>query len=219
MYKVSFELTGETALLMHADDLAGSDRVQAWIKDKANKNASKAGDDRTPPWTWQTYLYTDGAHLTIPAGNLMVCLRQAGAKKILQGQKTFKELTQNGMAVEGEYLDFFCRGQQIQMASITAFQDKSFPEHMREAEKLGFQVWAKRVKNPNGNSKHVRCRAKFGGGAWLVKGTVAVTDQLLTFEVLKELFDIAGRVGLCDWRPGCKTPGNYGMFIAKLKKG
>ncbi len=39
----------------------------------------------------------------------------------------------------------------------------------------------------------------------------------LTFKVLEDIFTIAGMVGLCDWRPGGKTPGPFGMFTSKLK--
>ncbi len=38
-------------------------------------------------------------------------------------------------------------------------------------------------------------------------------DDQITEDVLKSLFEYAGTYkGLCDWRPGGKTPGPYGMF-------
>ena len=91
--KVAFELTGEMPLLMHSDDVEAADELKEWRKDPANKDLSVAGDDRSPAWTWQTYLYSDGEHVTIPGANLMVNLRTAATQIILKKQKTFKELS------------------------------------------------------------------------------------------------------------------------------
>lgn len=55
----SFELTGTTPLLMHADDVDAADALIEWRQKPDNKNISKPGDDRSPPWAWQTYLYRD----------------------------------------------------------------------------------------------------------------------------------------------------------------
>ena len=57
-YKV--ELIGQSPLLMHKDNIQAGERVRAWSKDPANKKISVAGDDRTPPFTWIGYCYTDG---------------------------------------------------------------------------------------------------------------------------------------------------------------
>jgi len=32
--------------------------------------------------------------------------------------------------------------------------------------------------------------------------------------VLQQLFELAGKAGLCDWRPAGKTPGPYGQSDA-----
>ena len=56
MYKVAFELVGEMPLLMHWDNIEGGDTLKEWRQDPKNKNQSVPGDDRSPSWTWQTYL-------------------------------------------------------------------------------------------------------------------------------------------------------------------
>ena len=79
---------------------------------------------------------------------------------------------------------------------------------------MGFRLFVKRAKI--GTSKHVRVRPRFD--SWQIQGTINVLSPDISWEVLNTLFELAGRVGICDWRPGCKTPGPYGMFAAKLKK-
>lgn len=210
---VSFELTGVMPLIMHQDDVEASDSLQEWRKDTANKNLSVAGDDRSPAWTWQTYLYSDGENVTIPAANLMVCIRQAGAQMILKRNKTYKEISQSGLLIPTEFLDFRNNGQHVPTSKIAAMRDDTFAKQSERAKSLGFRLYVKRARI--GQSKHVRVRPRFD--TWTASGTVQVLVPEITYEVLSQLFDLAGRIGLCDWRPGCKTPGPYGMFSAKLK--
>jgi len=104
----AFKFTGTTAMLMHADDVEAADRLQAWRKDPSNNELSVPGDDRSPPWTWRTYLYAgeiDGVRqVVIPSSNVMAALRYAGSQMTLKGNKTFKKLSQSGIAI----LDEFC---------------------------------------------------------------------------------------------------------------
>jgi hypothetical protein len=51
-----------------------------------------------------------------------------------------------------------------------------------------------------------------------VRGEVTILAPEITFGNLETLFSLAGNVGLGDWRPGCKTPGSFGMFTATLKQ-
>jgi len=213
METVNFALTGVMPLIQHQDDVEASDLLSEWRKDPANKGVSVAGDDRSPAWTWQTYLYSDGHHVTIPAANLMVALRQAGALKILKKQKTYKEITQSGLLIPTEYLEFRCGGKQIAIKDVLAVRAKPFTAHTSAVQKLGFKLFIKRARV--GQSKHVRVRPRFDD--WSISGRIHILAQEITFEVLTQLFDLAGRIGLCDWRPGCKTPGPYGMFEAKLQ--
>lgn len=210
-----FTLTGITPLLMHADDVEAASTLDDWRKAPENKNVSVRGDDRSPPWTWQTYLYRDADGLvTMPADNVMVCLRQAGAKMILKGQKTFKEITQSGLLIPDETLDFTIGGKPIEVAQFVDARDDSFADQKKAADRAGFDLLVKRAKV--GNNKHVRVRPKFTG--WKVSGAIQVLAPEITFDHLKSLFSLAGDVGLCDWRPGCKTPGRFGMFEATVSK-
>ena len=93
LYNVT--LTGTTPLIVHADNLDGQRRVTAWQKNPENKAHKIPGSDERPAWTWTTYCYHDGEHLTIPSDNLMTCLRKAGALISLQGKKTAKAATQS----------------------------------------------------------------------------------------------------------------------------
>ena len=214
--RIGFELTGLTALIQHQDDVEASDRLDAWRKDSKNRGVSKAGDDRSPAWTWQTYLYHDGEHIALPSQNLMVCLRTAGGQMILKKQKTFKEISQSGMGILAEYLEFRCGpdSHQVAIADVLAVADATFVEQADMARELGFRLFIKRAKI--GTSKHVRVRPRFD--QWTARGEVVTTKQELTFDAVSKLFELAGSVGLCDWRPGCKTPGPFGMFTSRLKE-
>lgn len=208
-----FTLTGIMPLLMHADDIEAADMLMAWRKDPANKNVSVAGDDRSPPWTWQTYCYSDGEHIAYPSENIMVALRQAGAQLILKKQKTYKEISQSGLLITTEFCEFRNAGKQIAVDSLKAIKDKPFADQAKAAEKLGFRLFCKRAKV--GTSKHVRVRPRFE--SWTISGRIQILASEITPEVLVQLFNLAGRVGLSDWRPGCKTPGPFGMFSAVVK--
>lgn len=209
----AFELTGIMPLLMHADDINAADMLMAWRKDPANKNLSVAGDDRSPAWTWQTYCYTNGTELVMPSENIMVALRQAGSQLILKKQKTYKEISQSGLLITTEFCNFKCNGKPVPVEPFKAIKDKPFAEQSAAAIKHGFKLFCKRAKI--GAAKHVRVRPRFD--SWSVSGRIQILANEITPEVLAQLFDLAGRVGLCDWRPGCKTPGPFGMFSATLK--
>jgi hypothetical protein len=185
-----------------------SDSLKEWRQDPANKNLSTPGDDRSPAWTWQTYLYHDGKNLSFPSANLMVCLRQAGTQMILKRQKTFKEITQSGMLVHEEYLRLTIGGKAIPLAKIRDMEDLSFAEQFQAV------LFVKRAKV--GQSKHVRVRARLN--TWEISGNIDVIAAEITTDRLVELFHLAERVGLGDWRPGGKTPGPYGMFKSEVQK-
>ena len=59
---------------------------------------------------------------------------------------------------------------------------------------------------------HVRVRPKFA--KWSVAGEIMVLKPEITGEILQQLFELAGKAGLCDWRPSGKTPGPYGQADA-----
>lgn len=212
--KFSFRLVGHMPLLMHADDIWQADELVEWRKAPGNKNQSKAGDDRSPAWTWQTYLYHDGESVVMPAANIMVSLRTAGTQIILKGKKTYKELTQSGLLIDAEYCRFLCGGEEIPMAKINAMRDSSFTDQCKAVQKLGFNLFAKRARV--GQSKHIRVRPRFE--EWSVEGEINVISEDISDEVLHQIFEFAGRGGLGDWRPACKTPGPFGMFQSELER-
>lgn len=212
--RYDFELTGTTPLLMHRDSIEGCDLLSEWRKDKANRNSSVAGDDRSPPWSWQTYLYEDGEKLVMPFENLMASIRKAAATMILKKQKTFKEISQSGIRSAVEYFDFYSAGKPVLLEHIHALKDKPFAEQAEGVKKYGFTLFCKRA-TINGKSKNIRVRPRFN--SWGVKGTLHIVADEITGDRLQELLSAAGDVGLGDWRPGCKTPGVYGIFSAKVK--
>jgi len=211
--RFGFTLTGIQPLLMHQDDVWQADELEAWRKHPDNKHRSKAGDDRSPPWTWMTYLYSDGTHVAMPSANIMVALRTAGTQLILKGNKTFKELTQSGLLIFDEFCEFTVRGRQIPVTEIEKLRDREFLEHRTAVEQLGFTLYCKRARV--GQSKHIRVRPRFD--AWSVTGSIEVLSDAITDEILADLFKRAGRCGLNDWRPSSRTPGPFGMFAADVQ--
>jgi len=213
VYRARFELLGSMPLLMHRDDIEGSDELKAWRQSPENKNVSVPGDDRSPGWTWQTYLYNDGVNVTIPQENVMGALLYGGAQLILKKSKTYKELSQSAIFMATEHLEFtFDGGKQLAMADVVAMKNMPFAKQAEECKRLGFRLFAKRAKI--GQAKHVRVRPRFE--SWSVRGELEVTSPDLPFEKLREILGFAGRAGLCDWRPSSKRPGPYGMFTSNI---
>lgn len=212
----AFTLTGRMPILFHADDVEAADELMKWRKSAENKSVSVPGDDRSPPWTWQTYLYHDGEHVAIPQENIMAALGKAGAAiPKAKGRGSFKAESQSGLVILSEFCEFRSNGKQVPMSAITALSGLTFAEQAAGGKKLGFELLVKRATV--GQAKHVRVRAKFR--AWTIHGTIEVLDPIIDASTLAEMFDIAGRkVGLLDWRPGSpKKPGPYGTFRPEVK--
>jgi hypothetical protein len=217
--RARWTLTGVTPLLMHADDVEAADELTAWRKDPKNKSLSVAGDDRSPAWTWQTYLYSDGdkggASLAMPADNIMRCLCYAATKiPLSKGKGTFKQMSQSGILIDQDFCRFTVDGESIPLATIRKLKSLSFAEQKKAVQDLGFDLSVKRARV--GSSKHVRVRAKFS--PWQVDGELEVFEPAITFGVLTQMFEMAGRLsGLGDWRPSApEKPGNHGMFTAQV---
>lgn len=102
-----FKFVGVTPMLMHADDVEASDRLKEWRTDSTNKEMSVPGDDRSPPWTWRTYLYAgtigEIRQIVMPQENIAAALRYAGSQLILKGNKTFKKLSVSAISVQSEF--------------------------------------------------------------------------------------------------------------------
>ena len=219
MKTYQIEIVGKTPLLLHSDDVEWADRMTAWAADPMNKKVSKAGDDRTPAWRWVGYAYHDGEHLTMPTDNVMKSLMQAGAMVPVPGggKKTFKAQTQSGMFCnESDWVLHGANGP-IKVADVHALmQNDVFAEHHPIVRDLGFELHVKRATI--GNSKHIRVRPIFR--QWVIAGTITVTDDQITEQVLRDIVGYAGMYkGLGDWRPSSpKVPGRYGTFAGTVKK-
>lgn len=209
-----FELTGTMPLLMHQDKVEWADELDAWRKTNRGKD-SKAGDDRSPAWTWFGYCYEDDdGRVAMPADNLMVAIRSAAAQVIWKRQKTFKELSQSGLMIMDEFCEFtYGNGKELLKAEFPD-REESFMAHSKWAEKSGFRLFVKRAKV--GRTKHIRVRPRFDD--WQVRGRIQILTPEISKENLTEFLEGAGRQGLCDWRPGGNTPGPFGQFSAKLVK-
>lgn len=217
MKKVRVEITGTTPLLMHADNIDFADEMDAWKNNPKNKGASKAGDDRTPPWRWIGCLNYDNPTgvVTIPSEYIMRSI-MGGAAEVPtgKGKKTFKAQSQSGLLCEDFHWPLLIGGKTISMADIKTCRDlETFKENVSVAEMLGFSLFTKRAKI--GASKHIRVRPRFDN--WAISGQIMIIDKEITMDKLQVILDISGRLkGLGDWRPGAPTPGPFGMFTAKV---
>jgi hypothetical protein len=210
-------LTGKMPLLMHSDNVAWADQMEAWKADPHHKKVSRAGDDRTPAFRWLGSLYHDGQHVAIPNDNLMRCFMEGGAMVPVPGGKsgkTFKAQTQSGMLVDGSHWPLRVDGKLIPVAPLMALEtEPNFEAHQKTVEALGFALHVKRAKVQN--SKHIRVRPMFE--RWTARGVVHVWDEQITKDILLSVATQAGLYkGLGDWRPGGKTPGPYGMFTVSI---
>ena len=215
--KCKFVLEGLTPLIPHNGDVELTDELTRWRKDNKNKNVSRPGDDRSPPWTWQTYLYNDGVDVCVPAMNVWTSFRNAATSKSMKGQKSFKESAAAGLYIEEEFIpiEIDSDNKIVKWADIVAMRDESFNEQMARVKKKGFQLFTKRVSvNKN---KHLRVRPLFK--SWRLRGTLIVSVPEIDLETLRDIGDIAGRYkGLCDGRPGSKSPWPYGVFSASFEE-
>lgn len=213
-------LTGTTPILMHPDDIPWQDEMEEWKNNPENKMASKAGDDRTPAFRWIGHTYHDEENVAVPQENIMRCVMEGGAMVPIpkaKNGKTFKSQTQSGMMCGELYWTLYVDGQTINWSPIEALRaEPQFSQHKKSAKEMGFDLLVKRAKI--GMSKHIRVRPVFAAG-WQLRGTIVVWDEQITDEALANIFAYAGNYkGLCDWRPGGRTPGPYGRFEAVITK-
>jgi hypothetical protein len=217
MKTVHVKIKGLTPLLMHADNIEWADSMDEWRNDPANKAKSKAGDDRTPAWRWLGSLNTDGEIVTIPSEYIMRCLMEGGAQVPTgRGKTTFKSQSQSGLLCPEFHWPLLLNGSAatVSMQQINALKEfNHFVEQSEGVKKLGFSLFVKRAKV--GQSKHIRVRPRFD--SWATEGDITIIDDAITIKVLQQILTISGRYkGLGDWRPGGKTPGQFGMFEATV---
>jgi len=220
-YQVSF--IGKTPLIMHRDNLYFSEKIAEWQKLPENKELSKAGDDRSPAWTWigSLYYHKEGRDvICMDSDNLMTVLREGGAKvRTGKKQETYKKQTQSGLVIPEIESTLLVHGKEIPMAPIRALNgETNFMKHMELAEELGFELFVKRARIKS--SKHVRVRPMFRD--WEIHTQIDVLNEEvsgITKEILTRILQCAGeQCGLCDWRPSSRTPGSYGKFSVEIKE-
>lgn len=214
-YKVT--LTGESPIIMHADNLKGAESVKSWQKNPNNKEKSIAGDDRSPAWTWLTYCYHNGKNLVIDVDCIMSMLRDAGKKcPAPTGKGSLKSQTQSGIIAEGLGWDLRTNGELIPWEPLAAlYNEENFEVHQQVAESLGVELFLKRAKV--GMNKHVRVRPRISN--WTAEGIITVLDEQLTESVITTILKQGGfYIGLCDWRPGSRSPGQFGRFSVNVEK-
>ena len=130
--------------------------------------------------------------------------------------KTFRAQTQSGLMSTSPHWLLSGEKGPIKVKDVNALmKNDKFDEHRPAVNKLGFDLLVKRAKV--GMSKHIRVRPMLR--TWAVSGELIVTDEQITDEVLNSILAYAGTYkGLCDWRPGSKTPGSFGTFKAKVTR-
>lgn len=222
MERYKIKITGgPTSMIMHADDVTAADTLsKARGELKSKKLKSTAGDDRTPPWSWKTYLYTDGGHVVIPTQNLQTCIMKGGAEFSMPGSKKGKTLKSVAMTAlrfdDAAWVLHLDGGGVVPSAKLDKIVSDDFEDHLAAAIKLGFVLDVRRVTI--GQSKNVRVRPRFSAG-WWIEGTVTNTQpDLINAKSLQAVLTYCGdMVGLGDWRPSApKKPGPHGKFVAEV---
>jgi hypothetical protein len=216
LYK--FTITPKTPILMHADDIEAADRLQIWRKDPKNKNKGVKGDDRSPPWTWMTGVYTNGECIAIPRDCLQASLAQGAALVEIPNSKrgkTYKELIHTALSIVEDFLPLFVDGKTIPKTAIDELIGLTFAEQAAAVKQLGFSLFVKRARI--GTSKHVRVRAKFDN--YHCGGTFKVLKDELIEERLRMICAHAGDKGILDGRPGAPSrPWPFGVYNIELEK-
>lgn len=215
MKTVSFRLTGVTPLLLHADNIDWADQLEAWRRDGQNKKRSKAGDDRSPAWTWIGYLWHDGNRVGIIAEALLRCMSAAGASYTMPGsRKSYKAAMMSAVRVPEFVSPIETPSGEVRMADVEPLKDEdSFETHRDRVRQLGFELDVRRVKI--GQSKHIRVRPRFD--RWHCDIDLLVDTDVIDIKTLTAILNHAGQYqGVGDFIPGAKTPGLYGQFKAEL---
>ena len=210
-----FTLTGTFPVLFHSDLPTKADLYEEWLKTPESRGTPK-GDDRFPAWKWQTYLPDDGEIVAFPNIDVMAAIKNGAKKVTLRGNESYWRAATTGIYVSTEYCRFEGPKGPIKCDLLQKIATKTFAEQSKEVQKLGGTLNVVRVPVNNGKSKHIRVRAKFD--QWIVKGQMMVIHDIIPPDKLKEIMELAGRLGgLGDYRPSSRKPGLYGQFEAVYK--
>jgi hypothetical protein len=214
----AIKLTSISPLLMHQDNLPWSETMKGWEKDPKNRTGSVKGDDRSPAWRWYGSAYLDGVHFCVPSDVLMSTIREGGKRcPTGKGKGTFKSQSQSGIIVnEASWKIQGLKGLIPQAPFEALINEPDFLKHEELAKEYGFMLFVKRAVV--GQNKHVRVRPRFD--KWETEGTILVMDEMITKDVLTDIFKFAGLYsGIGDWRPSSpRAPGSFGKFEAFVKE-
>ena len=211
------KLVGKSPLLMHGDDIGWREAIDDYRNDPVNKKKGKAGDDRSPAWSWVGYTYNEGGVVGLPSDNLMTCIRDGATLVTVSGKKTFKAQSQSGILINELLWPIETTNGIVNWDPIfKLIGQEDFKEHEKLVKELGFELFIKSAKI--GQAKHIRVRPRFD--QWTASGTISVFDDMITKTVLEQIFYMAGTYcGICDWRPKSpKSPGQFGRFDATIKE-
>lgn len=226
-------LIGDNELLMDRDNLTFAEQLKRWQLDPANKDQQIAGDDRAPAWAWLGKLHyedvTPARLVGIPMGMLAACIRDGAAMirhPTARNNKTLKDISQSGILFMQALFPITVKrgGEDGEWHSIsyTILHDKlrqepDFLLHQAVAQDIGCTLDVRRAKPPGrSQGRHVRVRPAFI--PWRVICEVKVLDEIITPDLLLQIFTYAGRYkGLGNWRPSTPKAGAYGTFSVTME--
>ena len=190
MLNVRIGITGDTALLMHADTLADPlAEVTKAFKKVSGKRTKTDADHEEMAWQeFRAGLYIEDGRVCIPNRNIMKNLIE-GARVTKSGPKVERGVTITGSAFPLEY--------DGPSDPAGLYADKNFVSRMT-------------VKV--GQARTVRCRPVFR--QWSVTATALIDPAIIDLDDLQEIASNAGAlIGLGDYRKG----GGFGRFSAVVK--
>lgn len=190
MLNVNIEITGNTALLMHADTLADPLAEATKVFNKVKGKRTKVDADHEE-MAWQEFragLYVENGVICIPNRNIMKNLIE-GARVTKSGPKVERGVVINGTAFPLEY--------DGPSDPAALYADKNFVSRMT-------------VKV--GQARIIRCRPVFRH--WAVAAAALIDPAIINLDDLQEIASNAGAlIGLGDYRKG----GGFGRYSAVVK--
>lgn len=182
MQTVSFRITGISPLLMNRF----TDEAAKSVTERVS-STMVAKQKLTPQEECEKALYMEeGGEVIMPAENLMSCIIEAG-KHFKAGKSKLTTL------------------KTTMLTGCVFFNDMHFKLEYNEP----WCVDSRSVVNPATGGRLIKHRPKFYD--WSFAGTVEIDTQDISLDLVREVFDTAGRkIGLCDYRPQRKGP--FGRF-------
>lgn len=179
-YRVRVYCIGSSPLLINA--------VQdELLEERRTGKKSAKLKDRSREAEAKDKLYLVDGIPGIPADNLFSCLVEAGRRIPYEKKSNISTAISSSLpwvlSIEEDFL--------------------FFPPEWRK-----WHPNVKRGVNPNGGEMVAICRPLFS--KWGFCCTVVLEDKPVVEKTFRQLFDLAGRIGLCDFRPARR--GRYGCF-------